>query len=465
MQKIFKEVNTLDKKCYEEFYLSEDILMEQAANALAKEVKKHAKNKKKILFLCGHGNNGADGITCARILSQDYDVSIFPLYEINSEMGKLQLKRAKALHVKIENELVDAAIYVDCIFGSGLKRSLDTKIQTLIREINQADGYKIACDIPTGIDSEGKVESECFEADVTITMGALKESLFSDEAKDFVGQIKVANLGISRENYEAKSKSYILEKSDMKLPLREKKSAHKGTYGHVGVVSGDKQGASILCATAAFNFGAGLVSVICKEKSNLPVFLMSSDKIPQNCNTIVVGMGLGAKYDKQELYSILFDEKYALVIDADLFYDKIILELLEKKDNIVLTPHPKEFVSILKLAGIADLGVSELQKDRFKWARAFSKKYPKVVLLLKGANTIITQNDILYVNTLGSQKLAKGGSGDVLSGMIGSLVAQKYSPLEAAQSASLAHALVAEKSKYSNYGLNPMDLCEGIKWL
>jgi len=356
-------------------------------------------------------------------------------------------------------------VYVDCIFGSGLKRELDETIISLIKEINSKKGIKISCDIPTGIDISGKIHNACFTADTTITMGALKESLYSDEAKDFVGNIKVANLGISRENYETNTDSYVLEKADLKLPYRDKKSTHKGSFGHVSIIGGEKVGASVLAATSAFNLGAGLVSIISQSKDNIPSFIMHSFDIPDKTNVIVAGMGLGNGYSNEDINDFLLSHQKPLVIDADFFYQEIIIELLAKKDNIVLTPHPKEFVSLLKILGLGDIGIKELQKDRFKWARIFSKNHPNAVLLLKGANTIITQGNKLYVNPLGSSKLAKGGSGDVLGGMIGSLLAQGYSPLNSALNASLAHALAAQNLQCANYALNPIDLCEGIKWL
>lgn len=465
MKKLFKEVKSLDKRCYDKLYLSEDILMEQASMALANEVKKCVKKDEKVLFICGSGNNGADGITAARILAKEVDVSVFVPFGVKSNMAELQLKRLRALHVNVVSSLIKADVYVDALFGSGLVRDLNENMVEIIQTVNKRDAKKIACDIPTGIDSNGKISTVCFKADKTVTMGALKESLYSDEAKDFTGKIKVANLGVSRENYELHPTSYLLEQSDLKLPYREKNMVNKGTFGHVVVISGHKEGASRLSADAAFNFGAGLVTLCGKNRNNVPVSIMSSETLPKNFSVAVAGMGLGNIYGDQKLRDFLLLHVKPLVLDADLLNHKIIKEVLDKKDEVVLTPHPKEFATLLKILDIADVSVNEIQTDRFKWAREFSKRYPKVVLVLKGTNTIITKDDLLYVNPLGTSKLAKGGSGDVLAGMIGSLLAQGYKPLEAATNASLAHALVAKNIKCSSFGLSPIDLCEGIKWL
>ncbi len=458
-------MKSLDKRCYEKFYLSEDILMEHASMALAKEVKKCTKKNEKVLFICGAGNNGADGITAARILSKELDVSVFVPFGIKSPMAELQLKRLRALHVNVVSSLIEADVYVDAIFGSGLVRDLSENIIEVIETLNKRNAKKIACDIPTGIDCEGKISTVCFQADITVTMGALKESLYSDEAKDFTGKIKVANLGVSRDNYEINSTSYLLEESDLKLPYRRKNMVNKGSFGHVAVISGHKEGASRLCADAAFNFGAGLVTLCGKNRNNVPLSIMSSESLPKNFSVVVAGMGLGNIYGDEKLRDFLLLHVKPLVLDADLLHHKIIKEVLDKKNEVVLTPHPKEFASLLKILDIADIDVKEVQSNRFKWVREFSKNYPNTVLVLKGANTIITKKDMLYVNPLGTSKLAKGGSGDVLAGMIGSLLAQGYTPLEAAYNASSAHALVAKNIKCSSFGLSPIDLCEGIKWL
>ena len=452
MQKLFDEVNSLDKRCYEKFLLSEDLLMEHAASNMALYISQNHPTSKSILIVCGSGNNGADGIALARLLHTKFDVKLYLASTPKSSMAQLQLQRAKTLDIKIVNELFNADIIVDCLFGTGLNKPLDEKSINLLNTLNSYNSFKIACDIPSGI---------AFEADITITMGALKTSLFSDMAKDYVGKILVANLGVQREIYEIDSNKFLLDESDMKLPIRNKKNAHKGIYGHLNVVAGCKKGAGIIAANAAFGFGAGLVSVVCHENLDLPYHIMQTHFISENCTAIAIGMGLG-KYETDEIRKIL-NKKVPKIIDADLFYDKLICEVLEQ--DVVLTPHPKEFVSLLKLCDIADISVEELQNNRFLYVEKFCKKYPNVVLLLKGANVIISSNEKLYVNSFGSVVLSKGGSGDVLSGLIGSLLAQGYKSLDATITASLAHAIASKNYSKNNYSLTPLDLIEEIKKL
>lgn len=461
MQKLFDEVNSLDKRCYEKFLLSEDLLMEHAASNMALYISEKYSSFESILIVCGSGNNGADGITLARLLHTKFDVKLYLSTTPKSSMAQLQLQRVKTLEINILNKLFEADIIIDCLFGTGLNKPLDDKSINLLNTLNSYNSFKIACDIPSGINNLGQIQNVAFEADVTITMGALKTSLFSDIAKDYVGEIIVANLGIQREIYEIESNKFLLEKSDMKLPFRNKKNAHKGTYGHLNVVAGCKKGAGIIAANAAFGFGAGLVSVVCHENLDLPYHIMQTHFISENCTAIAIGMGLG-KYETDEIRKIL-NKKVPKIIDADLFYDKLICEVLEQE--IVLTPHPKEFVSLLKLCEIADITVEELQNNRFLYVEKFCKKYPNVTLLLKGTNVIISQNDKLYVNSFGSAVLSKGGSGDVLSGLIGSLLAQGYKPLDATITASLAHTIASQNYCKNNYSLIPSDLIEEIRQL
>ncbi len=288
-------------------------------------------------------------------------------------------------------------------------------------------------------------------------MGALKTSLFSDDVKDYIGKIKIASLGISSDLYENKSDIFLLEYKDMKLPFRNKKNSHKGDFGHLAVFIGNKQGAGILACDAAFNFGCSLVTAINDENIVLPHHIMHSNTIAQNTTALALGMGLGNKVDIKKILTL----KLPKVVDADLFYDENIL--LALNEYSVLTPHPKEFCSLLKLCNLVNISVKELQENRFKYALKFSQKFPKTVLYLKGANSIIAYNKKLYINSLGNQVLSKGGSGDVLSGLIASLLAQGYKPLDAAITSSLAHSMAATNYKKNNYSLTPQDLINQIK--
>ncbi len=460
MQKLFDEVGSLDRRCYEKYALSEDILMEHAAQGMADFIMKHYTKKCKIVVVCGSGNNGADGIALARLLHGAYDVAIFYVKEPKSEMAKLQQKRAQSIGVKTTIYLNDCDVVVDAVFGTGFNGKLDYEQKAVMQAVNDLKAYKIACDIPSGMRSDGKCDENTFVADVSLTMGALKKSLYSDMAKEYVGKIKVLDLGVSRSVYEGETPWHLLDFEDMKLPHRTQKDCHKGSFGHLALACGEKSGASILSASAALRFGAGLVTLVGFKEITVPYSIMCASSLPENTTALALGMGLGNEFSEVELRKIL-DNNLPLIADADIFYLPMLKSILERKD-VVITPHPKEFVTLLKELGLAEITVATLQADRFYYVELFCKAYPNVVLLLKGANVIIAKHERYYINPHGSAVLAKGGSGDVLSGLIGALLAQEYAPLEATISASLAHTQLAKNYTDSDFSLTPEDLIAGI---
>ncbi|WP_353661480.1 NAD(P)H-hydrate dehydratase [Hydrogenimonas sp. SS33] len=467
MQKIFKDCYGLDRRCYEKFGLTEDILMEHAADAMARRINTLAKERSHILIVAGPGNNGADGITLARLLYGRHDISLCLPYGAKSQMAKLQLSRLEQLGLEIADALPPAAdIVVDALFGAGLSKPLDETAIDLLDRLNGMDGYKIACDIPTGIDPSGNPNPIAFKADATVTMGALKTALFSDHAKPYVGEIEVADLGVDRRVYEDHTDTFLLEETDFSPPLRTNPASHKGHYGHLCVVAGSKRGAAVLCGLAGLRFGAGLVTVISDHAiDNLPFSLMRSGSLPETTTAVAIGMGMGYEYDPILVESAIIERDLPLLMDADMCYVPWIKPLLQKCSKTVVTPHPKEFAALLKTLEIDEVSATDIQQDRFGWARRFSDRYPDTVLVLKGANTLVAHGGMVYVNPLGTPVLAQAGSGDVLSGLIASLLAQGYTPLNAAVNGTLAHTLAARTYRGADFSATAEDLVEGIRWL
>ncbi|MCX6075267.1 MAG: NAD(P)H-hydrate dehydratase [Campylobacterales bacterium] len=460
MQKLFDEVSSLDKRCYEKFALNEDILMEHAANGMAEFIRKNFAKGSSVIVACGSGNNGADGLACGRILHGDYAVSLFYAKEPKSEMAVLQNKRAKSVGVNTCSELRDCDVLIDAVVGTGFDGEFSDELKKVMSQLNALKAFKIACDVPSGLKQNGECVSECFVCDVTLTMGALKKQMFLDEAKEFVGKIEVLNLGLSRTVYETQSSWNLLDLDDLNLPYRTKKDSHKGSFGHLALACGTKSGASIMSAEAALRFGAGLVTLVGYEVVQVPQTIMYSHEIPSNATALALGMGMGEEFSDKELQKFL-DNSLPLLADADIFHMPILTEIL-KREDVVLTPHAKEFTALLKRMQIANISVEILQKNRFKYVEMFCQKFPHVVLLLKGANVIIVKGNEYFINPHGTQALAKGGSGDVLSGLIGSLLAQGFTPLEAAKNGSLAHVSLASKYSGADFSLTPYDLIDSI---
>ncbi|WP_231220161.1 NAD(P)H-hydrate dehydratase [Helicobacter pylori] len=464
MLSVYEKVNALDKRALEKFNLSEDILMENAAMALERAVLQNASLGTKVIILCGSGDNGGDGYALARRLVGRFKTLVFEMKLAKSPMCQLQKERAKKVGVVIKaweekNEDLECDVLIDCVVGSNFKGELEPFLN--FESLSQKVRFKIACDIPSGIDSKGRVDKRAFKAHMTISMGAIKSCLLSDRVKDYVGELKVGHLGVFNQIYEIPTDTFLLEKSDLKLPLRDKKNAHKGDYGHAHILLGKHSGAGLLSALSALNFGSGVVSVQALEceitSSNKPLELVFCENFPNPLSAFALGMGLeGFPKDFNKWLELA-----PCVLDAGVFYHKEVLQALEKE--VVLTPHPKEFLSLLKLVGI-NISMLELLDNKLEIARDFSQKYPKVVLLLKGANTLIAHQGQVFINILGSVALAKAGSGDVLAGLILSLLSQHYTPLDAAINASLAHAIASLEFK-NNYALTPLDLIEKIKRL
>ena len=463
MQPLYKSTYPLDQRCYEEYNLSEDILMEHASMGMANYIRENFKEGSSLLIVVGIGNNGADGLVLARQLHGSYEVKVLLPFGVRSVMAEVQLERVQSLDIEFVDEVCEADVIVDAIFGAGLSRELDEKTRKLIVQLEALKGFKIACDVPTGIDVDGNPLPMALFCDVTITMGALKECLYTDMAKAYVGEVICVDLGLSSVKYTEgfETNTFLLEEQDMKLPSRKRGNTHKGNFGHLAVITGEKEGAGVMSAMSALRFGVGLVSMIGEIGTSLPLEIMQDIQLPQNTTAIAFGMGF-LDFEEPIVEDILGSE-VPLVLDAGIFSDEIILEFLEQKERqIVLTPHPKEFVHLWNMTIDSPLNIAILQANRFEKVREFCELFPHVTLLLKGANMIIAQNTELFVNPHGTSRLSKGGSGDVLSGLIAGLLAQGLEPLEATIQGSLALTAGAKAYEGSSYAMLPTDLIEEI---
>lgn len=483
MQKLFFQSNSLDKNAIAHFHLNEDVLTQNAARGMVEYIFKHFQKNDLVVILCGGGNNGGDGLALARMLYGNFTILIILPSEPKSTQCKLELVRFTSLPNAtncIQQTLTqipqNTKLFVDCLFGSGFRGELDLQSQSMLSLANAFDCYKIACDIPSGISKQGVVAKGSFRANITFSMGSHKLGLFSDSARDFVGEVQVVDLGIHQNFFESEDTPFwLLEKEDFKPPLRMHENTNKGTFGHLAVFCGEKVGASVLSSLSAISFGAGLVTLVELQEhaTPIPYEIMSAKNPPKNTSAFAIGMGLGREINTQKLK--LLTEALNLdipkILDADIFYLDIFYETLPSLTKAVLTPHPKEFLHLLTQLNNPNLqapkDVATLQDNRFTLAQNFSTLYPNIVLVLKGSNSIIAHNGELFINPLGTNALAKGGSGDVLSGLIGSLLAQGYSPLDSSIQGSLAHTLSAKKSLeiFANFALTPLDLIQSIKTL
>ena len=497
MKFLFVDTRSLDERARAELCLTSDILMENAAAALEESVMRFfgasccCAESVRVMIVCGSGDNGADGLVLARRLkgkaigSALIEPCVLQFLPPKSEGCKLQFERAKKIGVNFIDEIEaasDAAVIVDCLFGSGFHGTLDGKAQKLIESLNSLSGYRIACDVPSALGCAIKGSGVPFAADETVAMGAPKIQLYLDGAKDYAGKIYTASLGMSDAVFEGafKPDAFLLEKSDLKLPSRQKLNVHKGSFGHAALICGEKPGASIMAASAAMRFGAGLVTLVnasAASSFSLPYELMLSDKVPETATALAIGMGLGREQQSFAPYlELLAEKELPAVIDADLLCCGKLPAVLAARSasgaKTILTPHPKEFAELLKNCGLADVSAADIQKDRLGYAKMLCCAYKDIVLILKGSTPIISvfsedSGFEAFFNPHGSPVLAKGGSGDVLSGLSAALLAQGWCAKQAAVQASLAHALASNSaaSKISSYAFTPSSLIEEISLL
>ena len=495
MKAVYFDSQIPEKIAKEKFCFPEGIMMENAASSL-QNVITDACNEQNllnpcVLIICGSGNNGGDGIALARRIFGKTEVYVFCVKNPKTPEALVQLKMAKSLNVPflsesefnsiLEEKKVN--IIVDCLFGTGFSGVPDEKSSEILLKVNSYDCIKIACDIPSGINKNGfvyknsKNEALVFNADYTVTMGALKTALFSDAAKDFCGKIICAELGISEKVFNSleKPSAFLLELSDINFPFRKAKSSHKGTFGHAYVIPGEKPGAGLIAATSALEFGCGLSTVCDKfsdfSKIKIPMDLMYSSEIPNNVSAILLGSGFGRNQQNMDMaWDFIkqgsLNDKCSFVFDADIFYyQKLPLLLQElKNQQVILTPHPKELFYLLKLYDIKVDSVEEVIQNRFEFCKLFSEKNPNCVLVSKGAITYICHQNQIFICDVGSVALAKAGSGDVLAGMCLSLLAQGHDCVKAAQTAVYAHGIAASKCE-TNYSLIPSILIDQISSL
>lgn len=486
MQNVFATVTQLEAHAHNAFGLTEDIMIENAAAALEKEVR--ATGATCVLIICGSGNNGSDGYALARRIMGAISCNVYAPCEPKTENCKQQRALAKAVGVHAIRRATflkmihERTVIVDCLYGTGFHGTLDAQTAQLFLKINSTPCTRIACDIPSGIDSRGAIlttyknKAIAFNAHTTVAMGALKAAYFSDIAKDFCGHIVKANIGVSAalfENCSSLPDAQLLSCRDMHLPVREKKSVHKGAFGHAAIVAGEKSGAAIIAGEAALAFGTGLVTLVETTQSStarfkMPPELMSAKMFPKNTTAVLLGSGFGrVQYNAAEelLAWISLHKDVRIVLDADMFYYEKISSLLKRfSQRVVLTPHPKEFQSLLKLCSFGSHSVETLVENRLEFVKKFSAQFPKAVLVLKGANTFISCGSGVFISTEGNQCLAKAGSGDVLAGLICALLAQNYSTQEAAITAVLAHGCASQPFAKS-YAISPHKLIREIEKL
>lgn len=499
-----EQMRQADRTAIDERNIPSVDLMEQAAEGLADLALDSLPPKKaegKVALLCGAGNNGGDGIAAARLLQKKgVSVRVFLVGKLEKltpdaqEMNE-RLTACGVLLVPYNPEnweqqmaIETADVVVDAVFGVGLSRDVteDSVFGRAIACMNRAQGVVIAADIPSGVEaSTGKILNMAVKADKCITFALPKIGHFAGRGGVMTGELKVQDIGIPGDILQNTVCPVQTIESDFvraSIPARDT-YGHKGNFGKVLIVGGSVgyTGAPVLAASAAVRSGSGLVflgvpreiwdvaAVKCSAAMPFPVEsengLLSEQALQnlinkgKNCDALLIGPGLGKSLGVEHVVcSLLQNTEQPVVLDADgLNAVANHMDVLEERRGrvTILTPHDGEFA---RLNGDLSHG------DRVTAARLFAEKYG-VILVLKGHNTIVaTPQGNVLINTTGNSGLAKGGSGDVLGGMILSLLGQGATPVQAAGAAVWLHGRAGDlcAEQWTEYGMTPADLTGAI---
>lgn len=490
------EMANIDKLTIQKYGIPSIVLMERAALSVVNHLKEF--NSENVIVLAGPGNNGGDGIACGRILKNKINnIKIFQLFPKTklSEDCRVQLEIAKKFGVAVtfgypsDEEIMKADIIIDAIFGTGLKRVIEGKLAQFIEKLNSFKKFVVAVDIPSGVSSDtGEILGVAVKSSLTVTFGLPKRGHILYPGKEFVGRLFVEDIGFPKELIQADElKVSLIEKDFARslIPQRPEYS-HKGKYGHVFVIAGSvgKTGAAIMTAKASLRAGSGLVTLSVPaclkvvfqskvlEEMLIPLpcttITLSKQAIPEIMNfienkidVVAFGPGVGVNEDIEEILKELIVKcPCPIVIDADgiTVLSKIKEVLKQAKSKIVLTPHPGE------LSRLINLSVKDIEKQRIDIAQKVSKDL-NVVIVLKGVPTVIAEPEgMVYINTTGNPGMATGGSGDVLTGIIASLIGQGLEPFNASVLGVYIHGLSGDIASCSKgqHGLIAGDIIESL---
>jgi len=497
-----KQMQGIDGKAINELGIIGPILMENAGYQIFAEILKRFPEveREKILVVAGKGNNGGDGFVVARhLFNRGAQPQVILLSEMQDLKGDAALNAGIADRIGIpifeahsekawiahRKKIEKATLVIDAIFGTGLAMPAGGHYARAIEDINESKAFKVAVDIPSGLSSDTyQVIGPCVRADLTVTLAAPKIAHLFPPAEEWVGELVVADISVPRALFEDSDlKLELVEKKDIRPCFKaRKRDGHKGDYGHLFILSGSlgKTGAPIMAGKAALKMGAGLVTVGTPQ-SCLPLIArgmveLMTEPLPETSektfsasaldraldllegkDALMMGPGISTNESTAEfVYAFLPRAKVPVVLDADalniLAKQPGILKKLKK--TAVVTPHPGEFARLLGLS------TKEVLNRKLELVPQFAREYG-VIVVLKSYRTLTgTPDGKVYINPTGNPGMATAGSGDVLSGMIASMIIQEKNPLLAVLAAVYVHGLCGDigAQRLSEKSLTASDL-------
>ena len=505
------EIRLVEQRCFER-YSTEAELMLKAGTACYEEIIKRYKNEIKgarVSVFCGNGKNAGDGFVIARLLyCYGVDSSIVlvdkepsiaePLMyfeqAINSgvkveyftnNVAENTLNTEKFKNVK-ENNFTKSDFIVDCIFGIGFHGRARGVFNEAFKAVNESGARVIAVDTPSGsYASSGGACANAIKADLTIAISTLKYAHILPPSNSLCGEIKVVDIGIPDDCYDS-GYAETVELDDVKKCFAPRdKNSNKGSFGHqLNICSSKKMfGAGVIATEAAMRSGAGLVKLMlpldafplaaahltqCLFEPALQTVTGTFSKFASGAvkeqlkwaDSVVIGCGMDVNDDTKEITELVLKKsRVPIILDADGIncINGRISIFKEIKAPIVLTPHPMEMSRLISKP------IAEIQENRINIAKAFAKENG-IILVLKGANTVVTDGEKVFVNQTGNPSMAMGGTGDMLSGMIGSFAAQGMNAFDAAKCAVYIHGLCGDVAakKLSQRGILVSDMMEQL---
>lgn len=480
-----EEMKMLDRNTIEHFKVPSIVLMERAALCFVEEVEKRVPCGH-ILAVCGNGNNGADGLAAARLFFQrGYEVTVVQAADNGKRSKENQLQRdiLSQYGIHITEQLPSVQHFdavIDALFGIGLSRAPAGTYAEWILAMNAYSGFKAAIDMPSGVSSDNaKAYDPAFAADLTVTFAYQKAGQLLYPGRMLCGELVTAQIGITDDSWlDQKPSGFTLELSDLKKIPQRHPRGNKGTFGHVLAVAGSENmaGAALFCAQAAYCTGCGLVKIYTAQanreilQSTLPEAIVSVytnqpsasslDEALEWADTIILGPGIGQDQAALQIVAqVMQQAAVPLIVDADALniLAKNLDLLQDVRAPLIITPHLGE------MARLCGQTTKQLQQTMRAAAEQFAEKY-RLTCVLKDAATVTAGAFGTSFHVSGCSAMAKGGSGDVLAGIIAGLAAQGMEPEAAAHTGVFVHGLsgsYAAKIKGS-YSVLARDIIDAI---
>ncbi len=486
-----KQIKRVEELAFEK-YFTEAELMKAAGEQCAKRIIKlfgDEIKEQKVSVVCGNGKNAGDGFVIAKLLTDFGANAEIVLADKDPEIAEPLMYFEEAINADVpvanykKADLSNTALIVDCLFGIGFHGEVKEPFLTVIKAINQSKAKVVSIDTPSGTDATTGAAVNAVSADFTIAISTLKICHVAPPANEFCGKTYVVNIGIPEDCYSDNYPETISKAFVKSCFSKRKINSNKGQNGHQLNICGSytMPGAAVICAKAALKTGVGLLKCLFPKSiyhvltSHMiqPLFAPMSENEDKTlsmgalnhimeelkwADSIALGCGIGNNDDTQVICNqVIKESDVPVVLDAD-GINSIILNinvLSTAKAPIVLTPHPGEMA---KLVGES---IADVQQNRIKTAKTFAKQYNAIVVL-KGANTVVTDGKEIFLNTTGNPGMAMGGTGDMLTGMIASFIAQGISPFDAAKCAVYIHGLCGDitAKEISTLGMTIDDMLE-----